>query len=163
MFDCWMEQQEENIQPEHIARCREGFYAAMNEVKVAMAPKQAPAVAAPAPAPMAPARFVVFFPFDSSELTNEATGIIQRAVAEAGGSAAVDVSVTGHADRAGAEEYNLGLSLRRAEAVENAMTQRGIRADKISIAGRGEAENAVPTPDGVREQANRRVEIILLQ
>ena len=163
MFDCWMEQQEENIQPEHIARCREGFHAAMNEVKVAMAPKQAAPAPAPAPAPAAPARFVVFFPFDSAALTSDAIGIIQQAASAAGGSATVDFSVTGHADRAGPEEYNLGLSLRRAEAVEGALSGRGIRADKISIAGRGEAENAVPTPDGVREQANRRVEIILLR
>jgi OOP family OmpA-OmpF porin len=164
MFDCWMEQQEENIQPEHIARCRDGFRTAMDALKAAMAPKpMAKPAPAPAPAPAAPVRFVVFFPFDSATVTSEGMGIIQKAVQSAGGSKAVDFTVTGHADRAGAEDYNLGLSLRRAEAVQQALAGRGVAGDKISIAGRGEAENAVPTADGVREQANRRVEIILLR
>jgi OOP family OmpA-OmpF porin len=39
---------------------------------------------------------------------------------------------------------------------------RGVKEGGISVAGRGEAEPAVPTEDGVREPANRRVEIILL-
>jgi OOP family OmpA-OmpF porin len=37
-----------------------------------------------------------------------------------------------------------------------------VKASGISVAGRGEAEPAVPTADGVPEAANRRVEIILL-
>ena len=163
MFDCWMEQQEENIQPEHIARCRERFQAAMSELKAALAPKQAAPAPAPAPAPAAPGRFVVFFPFDSATVTEEALSIIQRAVTAAAGAPPPDVSVTGHADRSGPEDYNLALSLRRAQAVEAAMSERGIAGERISIAGRGEAETAVPTADGVREEANRRVEIILLR
>jgi OmpA-OmpF porin, OOP family len=168
MFDCWMEQQEENIQPEHIARCRDGFHAAMKEITGAMKPKMkmmaAPAPApAPTPAPAAPARFVVFFPFDSDVLTDGGRAVIQRAVEAAGGSGSVAFTATGHADRAGDERYNMDLSLRRAEAVRKALAGRGIGNDRISVGGRGEAENAVPTEDGVRERANRRVEIILLR
>ena len=37
----------------------------------------------------------------------------------------------------------------------------GIPADAITTAWKGESENAVPTEDGVREQANRRGEIIV--
>jgi OOP family OmpA-OmpF porin len=84
------------------------------------------------------------------------------AVATAEKHGIVDYSVTGHADRAGPEAYNLDLSLRRANAVRDALIQRGVKASGISVAGRGEAEPAVPTADGVPEAANRRVEIILL-
>ena len=73
----------------------------------------------------------------------------------------VGVSVTGHADRAGSTDNNLALSLRRADAVRQALIAGGISADQITVSGRGEEEPAVPTPDGVREQANRRVEIII--
>ncbi len=52
--------------------------------------------------------------------------------------------------------------MRRANSVRDALVARGVKAHGISLAGRGEAEPAVPTADGVREPANRRVEIILL-
>ena len=52
MFDCWMQEQEEDIQPEDIAACRAGFYAAMAAVNIALAPKMAAATPAPTPAPV---------------------------------------------------------------------------------------------------------------
>jgi len=154
-FDCWMEQQEENFQPEHIARCRDEFYAALNETKVAMAP-------APAPAAAIPARFVVYFPFNSSELSAESMKTIEDAAAAAA-KGKLDFSVTGHADRAGTEDFNMALSLKRADAVRGLLGTKDIGGGKISVGGQGEAEPAVVTPDGVQEQANRRVEIILLK
>ena len=46
-------------------------------------------------------------------------------------------------------------------AVAALIVTGGVAADKITVAGRGESEPAVPTADGVREAKNRRVEIIL--
>jgi len=69
-------------------------------------------------------------------------------------------AVTGHADRAGSEAYNMELSLRRANAVRAALVARGVSPDSITVAGRGETEPDVPTADGVEEQVNRRVRII---
>jgi OOP family OmpA-OmpF porin len=71
------------------------------------------------------------------------------------------ISVTGHADRAGPADYNLALSLARAEAVDYLLILKGIPRDAITIAGRGETEPAVPTADGVSEPANRRVVVIV--
>ncbi len=162
-FDCWMEQQEENFQADHIAACRERFYTAMDKLRAAMKP---PAKAEPAPAPapaMAPKPFVVFFGFDKTDITAAAAKTIDDAVATAKKIKATDFSVTGHADRAGSEDYNSDLSLRRANAVRAALVARGIVGARVSVAGRGEAEPAVPTADGVKEQANRRVQIIVLQ
>ncbi|HSR73071.1 MAG TPA: OmpA family protein [Kiloniellales bacterium] len=161
-FDCWMEEQTENHQPDHIMACRDEFYATLEELKGLMAPKP---MAAPAPQPpMAePETFLVYFAFDSAEVNNQGMAIIDEAVANAREVDASGISLTGHADRAGPEEYNLQLSLRRASAVRDAMVARGVPAGDITLAGRGEAEPAVPTADGVREPANRRVEIIVLQ
>ena len=53
------------------------------------------------------------------------------------------------------------LSMRRADAVRDALIAGGIPAENITVAGRGESENAIPTTDGIVEQANRRVEIIV--
>jgi OmpA family len=80
---------------------------------------------------------------------------------EAAKTGGVRISATGHADRAGPEDYNMALSLRRADAVREALITSGVSPDAITVAGRGESEPAVPTPHGVKEQANRRVEIVL--
>jgi len=74
---------------------------------------------------------------------------------------AARVSLTGHADRSGSDKYNMALSLKRANAVKDQLVKQGIPADQISVVGKGESEPLVPTPDGVREPQNRRVEIVL--
>ena len=164
-FDCWIEQQEENHQPDHIAACRDEFYAALADLEAK--PEPAPAAAAPAPAPApviaseAPKPFILLFDFDSSTVRSGDFGKLDDAVATASALDDAEFAVTGHADRAGSEEYNLDLSLQRADAVRAALIDRGVAPDAISVGGRGEAESAVPTADGVREQANRRVEVII--
>ncbi len=162
MFDCWMQEQEENFQPEDIARCRHAMLADLEQLEakpVAMAAAPAPA---PAPAPMVPETFIVYFAFDSTDLTAAINLVIVNAKRAAKKMGAKDLAVTGHADRAGPEEYNLGLSLRRASAVLDALAARGADPAKVSLAGRGEAEPLAATADGVREPVNRRVEIIVL-
>ena len=48
------------------------------------------------------------------------------------------------------QRCNLALSLRRGEAVKQALIAQGIPANAISIIGRGESQPLVPTADGVR-------------
>lgn len=69
------------------------------------------------------------------------------------------VKVSGHADRSGPEGYNMRLAKRRADAVRDAFVAIGVPRKSIVTGSRGESESAVPTPDGVKEQGNRRVEI----
>ena len=153
-FDCWVEQQEENHQPDHISACRDQFFAALAELETA-----APAPAQPAA--VQPETYVVYFDFDKSNIKPEAAQILDRALADAKQGGTPSISVTGHADRAGSEDYNLGLSLRRSDAVREYLINGGVTADQITVSGRGEAEPAVPTADGVQEPRNRRVEIIV--
>ena len=137
-FDCWIEQQEENHQPDHIAACRKQFYDTIEALKVAMAPAPVPKAApAPPPVPMAPETFIVYFAFDSTELTSGSKIVLDNAMRAAKKMGAKDLAVTGHADRAGPEEYNLGLSLKRASAVLDALAARGADPAKVSLAGRG--------------------------
>ncbi len=149
MFDCWVEQQEENHQEDDIARCRDEFLKAMEtlEGKPMMG--------------VEPNTYIVLFDWDRSDINAAGQAVIDQVLADAAQMGAVNISATGHADRSGSEDYNLSLSLRRADSVREALINGGIPAEAITVAGRGESEPAVPTPDGVREQANRRVEIIL--
>ncbi len=153
-YDCWVEQQEENHQADHIAACRDQFFAALAELETA-----APAPAAAAP--IQPETYVAYFDFDKSNIKPDAAQILDQAIAAAKAGGTPSISVTGHADRSGAEDYNLSLSLRRADAVREHLIAGGITAEQITVSGRGEAEPAVPTPDGVKEPRNRRVELIV--
>jgi len=149
-FDCWVEQQEENFQSDDINACRDEFLKAMEELE-----GKHEAV------PMEPTKYIVLFDFDKSNVNAAGQAVIDEVVAAAAKMGPVNISATGHADRSGSESYNMALSLRRADSVRAALIAGGISADAITVAGRGESEPAVPTADGVKEQANRRVEIIL--
>lgn len=152
-FDCWLEQLEENYQPQDIARCRQGFLDALAEVEKALAPPPPPPVAESKPEP-----FLVFFDFDKSDITPESAQVIAEAARKAKESGAVSIQVIGHADRSGPPAYNDRLSLRRANAVKAELSNQGIDASTITVEGRGESDPLVPTADGVREPQNRRVE-----
>jgi outer membrane protein OmpA-like peptidoglycan-associated protein len=134
------------------------------------APAPAPApIAAPAPAPApaaAPAaqiqrNFLVFFDFNESILTPEASRIIQQAATTARQGNVTRITATGHTDTSGSPQYNQRLSERRADAVRADLVRQGIPASQIVTIGRGESELRVRTADGVREPQNRRVEIVL--
>jgi OmpA-OmpF porin, OOP family len=70
------------------------------------------------------------------------------------------VLIEGHTDARGSEDYNIGLSERRARAVSTALESHGIAADQIQTLGRGKAYPVASndTPEG--RQQNRRVEIV---
>ncbi|MBX6323191.1 MAG: OmpA family protein [Rhodospirillaceae bacterium] len=153
-FDCWVENAEENHEPMAIQACRDEFLTALEQL-------EQPAQPAATPAPPAPEVYIVLFDFDRANIRPDGQQVINRVLADAKAKGTPQISVTGHADRAGPADYNLALSLRRADAVRQALIAGGISADQITVSGRGEEEPAVPTPDGVREQANRRVEIII--
>ena len=153
MYDCWVEEQEENFQPDDIAACRDAYMAAIAEVE-SMKPGEPMAEPMPAPGP-----YVVFFEFDSAILTAEARSTLDEVVEDADGYGPAVVIVRGHTDRAGTESYNMALSQRRAEAVSDYLQAHGIDGGSIAVDWFGETKPMVATADGVPEQANRRVEI----
>jgi len=122
---------------------------------------EAVAAPAPAPAPAAPPSFMVFFDWDRSNLSPQAMTTIKQAADAYKAKGSARVTATGHADKSGPEAYNMALSLRRANAVKDALIQNGVPANVISVVGRGEEQPLVQTADGVREPQNRRVEIVV--
>ncbi len=120
-----------------------------------------PAPAAPAAAP-APARtYLVFFDWDRYNLTDRARQIIAEAAQNRTRVQVTRIEVNGYTDRSGTERYNMGLSIRRANAVAAELVRLGVPRNEIVTRGFGESNPLVPTADGVREPQNRRVEIIL--
>jgi OOP family OmpA-OmpF porin len=121
----------------------------------------------PAPAPIpaaAPARsYLVFFDWDKYSLTDRARQIIAEAAANSTKVQYTRIEVNGYTDTSGTPKYNLGLSIRRANAVKAELIKDGVPANAITTKGFGDdpAHLLVPTGPGVREPQNRRVEIII--
>ncbi|HEY0939165.1 MAG TPA: OmpA family protein [Steroidobacter sp.] len=70
------------------------------------------------------------------------------------------VTIEGHTDSVGSEDFNQGLSERRAAAVQTALLERGVRSDQITALGKGEAFPIASNDDAAGRQRNRRVEMI---
>jgi OmpA-OmpF porin, OOP family len=68
--------------------------------------------------------------------------------------------IEGHTDSRGSEEYNEALSQRRAEAVANALIDRGVPADSLRAVGRGKDYPVATNTTAAGRQQNRRVEIV---
>lgn len=108
-----------------------------------------------------PNNFTIFFKFDSASIMPTQSDALDAIVAAAKAGQQVRLVVSGHADRAGPELYNVFLSRKRALTVKGALYRRGLNRDWITIIAHGETRPRVATPDGIREPRNRRVEIIL--
>jgi len=119
-------------------------------------------VTAPAPAPQPKQRIVlrgVNFDLDKATIRPDAQVILQTAAEVLNENPNARVSVTGHTDSTGTEEYNQGLSERRAKAVVDYLVSLGVSASRLSASGAGELQPVADnrTVDG-RAQ-NRRVEL----
>jgi hypothetical protein len=104
---------------------------------------------------------MVFFDWDSTRLNQQSNQVIGQAAAAFKSRNGTGITTTGHTDTSGGDAYNMALSLRRANTVKDALVQNGVPAGAINAVGVGKAGLLVPTPDGVREPQNRRVEIVV--
>lgn len=71
------------------------------------------------------------------------------------------IDVAGHTDSTGAEDYNMGLSIRRAQAVGNYLATNGIIQERILTRGFGEGQPLADNTTSQGRSVNRRVEIAL--
>jgi len=117
----------------------------------------------PAPSMAQSSSYLVFFDWDKSDLTPQAMATIGQAASAYKVSGNARLTNVGNTDTSGSQGYNMALSLRRADAVRQALIQNGVPAASIDTAGRGETNLLVQTGDNVREPQNRRVELAGLQ
>ena len=106
----------------------------------------------------------VNFAFDKSELTAESVAILDQAVDVLNRYPAMKVEVAGHTDAIGTDAYNQGLSERRAKAVYDFLTGKGIDASRLSGPnGYGEAQPIDSNDNADGRARNRRTELVKQQ
>jgi OOP family OmpA-OmpF porin len=71
----------------------------------------------------------------------------------------VDINIVGHTDSSGTAEYNMALSLRRAETVRDYIVSEGIDPSIIHVSGLGESEPVASNATAEGRAQNRRVDI----
>ena len=109
--------------------------------------------------PPAPEHFVLYFRFESDDLTDESRALLPKVLEALRTRPFPDVAVVGHTDTTGSAAGNVELGLRRANAIRAQLVQAGIGAAVIDVTSHGEADLLVKTADQVLEPRNRRVEI----
>ena len=103
----------------------------------------------------------LYFDYDSDKILPNSYAEIERLSLFLKRNKQIKIEIIGHTDNQGSKSYNLDLSRRRANALMNALIQKGISADRLSAQGKG-SEAPIATNDTEEGRAqNRRVEIII--
>jgi len=159
-FDCWLEQAEENWQTGDIVYCREHFKARIAELNDTSYEELLIEQGEMEPE-IDTTSYLVFFEWGQTVVNAAGAEIIDGVAKTLASEENYEVVLNGHTDTAGDAKYNLQLSKRRADAVQARLVAQGVKADAITVFAFGETYPSVNTEDGVREPANRRVEIFL--
>lgn len=101
----------------------------------------------------------VFFDFDSSTLKPGAYREIDRTANVLNRYPQTTIMVEGHTDSRGAEAYNQQLSERRAQAVRDALVNRGVDARRLRVIGYGESQT-ISSNDAMNRRVELRIEAI---
>jgi OOP family OmpA-OmpF porin len=151
MFDCWMQEQEENHQPIDITACKTEFQKAYALLGTPPSKKEAQKTL--------PYPFHVYFSSDSVDLDGTTILAIKLAFSDYRLHKPGFVSISAHADTVGSKNYNKSLSRHRASTVANVLMELGVPRKSITRVAHGEEKPAVKTDDNIDEKYNRVVKI----
>ena len=134
---------------------------------VAPPPPPAAPVAPPPPPPPPPAPVSekvtfaadAFFDFNKDTLKPEGRAKLDDLVSKMGGINLEVIIAVGHTDAVGGDAYNQKLSVKRAEAVKNYLTSKGVEKNRVYTEGKGEKQPVADNKTGEGRAKNRRVEI----
>ena len=139
------------------------------QAEAAPVPAPAPAPARPTPepvreaaAPVAPLLKLekIFFEFDDYTLTPAAREILAHNAEWLRQNPVAKVTIEGHCDERGSDEYNLALGQRRAEAAKNYLVSLGIAAERLTAISYGEERPSATGSDESAWSQNRRAEFL---
>ena len=111
--------------------------------------------------PLEPVRFLLYFLNNSTKLTAESKPFIPEILSLVDKRDFYEISIIGHTDTTGDDEYDMRLSSARSEAVRDVLLSHGIRSGQMELRYYGKRDPVIPTGDNVREPRNRRVEVVV--
>ena len=108
------------------------------------------------------AKRTVYFDFDSSVIKGDGTDIVAAHAKYLSDHADSRVRLEGNTDERGSPEYNIGLGMRRAQAVRQALLLQGASAGQITVVSYGAEHPVDPAHNEAAWSKNRRVDIVYL-
>jgi outer membrane protein OmpA-like peptidoglycan-associated protein len=103
----------------------------------------------------------VLFDFDKATLRPGAREKLAKIAGIILAHPGLEAQAEGHADAIGTDQYNQGLSERRAESVRSFLVQEGIKSETITASGYGESRPVATNETAEGRQQNRRVELVV--
>jgi outer membrane protein OmpA-like peptidoglycan-associated protein len=103
----------------------------------------------------------ILFDFDSASLRPEAQENLNKLAAILQKYEDTEILIEGHTDATGSEEYNQGLSERRASSVSGFLSSLGVQQVRMTNVGYGETQPVASNETSEGQQANRRVEVAI--
>ena len=103
---------------------------------------------------------IIYYEFNKGQ-SAETRNTINRILDTSSNCNVEAIRVVGHTDTSGNAAYNLNLSKRRAQDALNELVRQGVDRRTITSEGKGETEPFIDTGDGVKEQLNRRTEVLI--
>jgi OmpA-OmpF porin, OOP family len=135
-----------------------GMTSFVKSVMVAGAP-----AAKPAPMPSACETTMrlrgIEFAFDKAEVRPAGAIVLDAAAEQLRACPDVKIYVDGYTDSTGPEDYNMGLSRRRADSVKRYLAGKGVNADRMTTRGFGESDPIASNATREGRARNRRVEL----
>lgn len=104
----------------------------------------------------------IMFDFDAATLKDAAKSNIQSLASSLNQYPGTDIKIIGHTDSRGTEQYNMGLSERRAASVKAYAISQGVPAARLVTIGKGFAEPIGDNATDAGRALNRRVEIVIV-
>jgi outer membrane protein OmpA-like peptidoglycan-associated protein len=105
----------------------------------------------------------IFFDFDLATLKAESFPELNRIVKLMNERPTLEVEISGHADATGPEDYNMGLSKRRAQSVVRYLTDKEVAETRIKVSFFGETKPIESNTTREGRRKNRRVEFKILK
>ncbi len=103
----------------------------------------------------------LLFDFDSADLRAPARDQLRSLATNLQDYPNTDLVIVGHTDATGSDEYNMGLSRRRANSAASYLQSQGVSTDRITTVGKGEGEPIASNDTDAGRQENRRVEVAI--
>lgn len=108
------------------------------------------------------AKRTVYFDFDSAVIKGDGTDIVAAHAKYLSDHANARIRLEGNTDERGSPEYNIGLGMRRAQAVRQALLLQGASAGQITVTSYGAEHPVDPAHNEEAWSKNRRVDIVYL-